>query len=134
MMSRGSFNGPGGTHNRWQVPNAGGSGLGPHHTLHFKNQLGVLTASDQATLERNTLQDQGIAVLRLQGREYAPSGSLNGLTVNFGTGGDLAGTCANQGYTDVFYCPNRVGRGTRRIAWRSSTGSGTTRSCPGTAC
>jgi hypothetical protein len=93
------------------VPNEGGSGLGPHHTLHFKNQLGVLTASDQATLERNTLQDQGIAVLRLQGREYAPNGSLNGLTVNFGTGGDLAGTCANQGYTDVFHCPNRVGPG-----------------------
>ena len=43
MMSRGTFNGPGGTHNRWQVPNQGGSGLGPHHLLHFKNQLGVLT-------------------------------------------------------------------------------------------
>ena len=26
MMSRGTFNGPGGTHNRWQVPNQGGSG------------------------------------------------------------------------------------------------------------
>jgi M6 family metalloprotease-like protein len=109
MMSRGTFNGPGGTHNRWQVPNQGGSGLGPHHLLHFKNQLGVLTPSDQATLERNTLQDQGIAVVRLKSREFSPSGDLVGLTVNFGAGGDLAGTCANQGYTDVFYCPNRVG-------------------------
>ena len=42
MMSRGTFNGPGGTHNRWQIPNQGGSALGPHHLLHFKNQLGVL--------------------------------------------------------------------------------------------
>ena len=33
MMSRGTFNGPGGTHNRWQVPNQGGSALGPHHML-----------------------------------------------------------------------------------------------------
>ena len=111
MMSRGTFNGPGGTHNRWQVPNAGGSGLGPHHLLHFKNQLGVLDATDQVTVERNTLQDQGIAVVRLKEREAIPNGDLVGLTVNFGTGGDLAGSCANQGYTgaDVFYCPNRVG-------------------------
>jgi M6 family metalloprotease-like protein len=112
MMSRGTFNGPGGTHNRWQVPNQGGSGLGPHHLLHFKNQLGILGADDQITLERNTLQDQGVAVLRVKAREAVPGGgALSGLTVNFGTGGDLAGTCANQGYTDVFYCPNRVGPG-----------------------
>jgi M6 family metalloprotease-like protein len=112
MMSRGTFNGPGGTHNRWQVPNQGGSGLGPHHLLHFKNQLGVLAAEDQLMLERNTLQDQGVAVVRVKAREAVPGGvALSGLTVNFGAGGDLAGTCANQGYTDVFYCPNRVGPG-----------------------
>jgi M6 family metalloprotease-like protein len=112
MMSRGTFNGPGGTHNRWQVPNEGGSGLGPHHMLHFKNQLGVLAPADQVTLERNTLQDQGVAVVSIKAREAVPGGGpVSGLTVNFGTGGDLAGTCANQGYTgeDVFYCPNRVG-------------------------
>ena len=112
MMSRGTFNGPGGTHNRWQVPNEGGSGLGPHHLLHFKNQLGVLAPADQITLERNTLQDQGVAVVRVKAREAIPGGdALSGVTVNFGTGGDLAGTCENQGFTgpDVFYCPNRVG-------------------------
>jgi M6 family metalloprotease-like protein len=112
MMSRGTFNGPGGTHNRWQVPNQGGSGLGPHHLLHFKNQLGVLAADDQLTLERNTLHEQGVAVVRLKARSAVPGGgALSGLTVNFGEGGDLAGTCANQGYEgpDVFYGPNRVG-------------------------
>jgi hypothetical protein len=104
MMSRGTFNGPGGTHNRWQVPNQGGSGLGPHHMLHFKNQLNVLTPGDQLTLERNTLADQGVAVVRVKARSAIPSGDLVGLTVNFGTGGDLAGSCANQGL-DSFYCP-----------------------------
>jgi M6 family metalloprotease-like protein len=110
MMSRGTFNGPGGTHNRWQVPNQGGSGLGPHHLLHFKNQLGVLTPADQVTLERDTLAGQGIAVVDLKARESVPDGDLVGLTVNLGSG-DLAGTCANQGYTgaNVFYCPNRTG-------------------------
>ena len=110
MMSRGTFNGPGGTHNRWQVPNQGGSGLGPHHLLHFKNQLGVLTGADQVTLERDTLAGQGIAVVDVKARESVPDGDLVGLTVNLGSG-DLAGTCANQGFTgaDVFYCPNRTG-------------------------
>ena len=112
MMSRGTFNGPGGTHNRWQIPNAGGSALGPHHMLHFKNRLGVLTADEQVTVERNTLADQGVAVVTVNARSSVPEdGELVGLTVNFGTGGDLAGNCANQGYTgdQLFYCPNRSG-------------------------
>ncbi|HEU4450911.1 MAG TPA: immune inhibitor A domain-containing protein [Gaiellaceae bacterium] len=104
MMSRGTFNGPGGTHNRWQIPNLGGSALGPHHLLHFKNQLGVLAGGDQLTLERNTLADQGVAVVRLKARSSVPDGDLVGLTVNFGEGGDLAGSCANQGL-DSFSCP-----------------------------
>ncbi|MGH3485330.1 MAG: immune inhibitor A domain-containing protein, partial [Nocardioidaceae bacterium] len=108
MMSRGTFNGPGGTHNRWQVPNQGGSALGPHHMLHFKNQLGVLAATDQTTFARDTLQTQGVAVVDVKAREAVPDGDLAGFTVTLGTG-DLAGTCANQGYTDVFYCPNRTG-------------------------
>ena len=59
MMSRGTFNGPGGTHNRWQVPNQGGSALGPHHMLAYKNRLGVLLPEEQLTLERNTLAHTG---------------------------------------------------------------------------
>jgi M6 family metalloprotease-like protein len=112
MMSRGTFNGPGGTHNRWQIPNAGGSALGPHHMLHFKNRLNVLPADEQVTVERNTLADQGVAVVTVNARSSVPEdGELVGLTVNFGTGGDLAGNCANQGYTgdQLFYCPNRSG-------------------------
>jgi hypothetical protein len=107
MMSRGTFNGPGGTHNRWQVPNQGGSGLGPHHLLHFKNQLGVLTPTDQVTFARDTLQTQGVALVELKAREAVPSGELVGATVTLGTG-DLAGSCANQGL-EPFYCPNRTG-------------------------
>ena len=104
MMSRGTFNGPGGTHNRWQVPNQGGSGLGPHHMLHFKNQLGVLTDDEQITVQRNDLADQGVAVVRVKARSDVPEDDLVGLTVAFGEGGDLAGSCANQGL-DPFYCP-----------------------------
>ena len=102
MMSRGTFNGPGGTHNRWQVPNQGGSGLGPHHMLHFKNQLGVLDADEQVTLERNNLANQGVAVMSLKARSDIPEDDLAGLTVAFGEGGDLTPVCDVN--TD-FYCP-----------------------------
>ncbi|MGH2697851.1 MAG: M6 family metalloprotease domain-containing protein [Actinomycetota bacterium] len=104
MMSRGTFNGPGGTHNRWQVPNQGGSGLGPHHLLHFKNQLGVLTDDEQVTLQRNELADQGVAVVRVKARSVVPDDDQLGVTVAFGAGGDLAGSCDNQGL-EPFYCP-----------------------------
>ena len=108
MMSRGTFNGPGGTHNRWQVPNAGGSGLGPHHLLEYKDRLGVLAPTEKVTLARDTLHTQGVGVVELKARESVPAGELAGLTVTLGTG-DLAGSCANQGFTPetIFYCPNR---------------------------
>jgi M6 family metalloprotease-like protein len=85
MMSRGTFNGPGGTHNRWQIPNAGGSALGPHHMLHYKNQLGVLEADEQVTVQRDDLAGQGAAVVRVVARESVPEGSdIAGITVNWG--------------------------------------------------
>ena len=65
----------------------------------------MLLPEEQLTLERNTLATQGVAVATIQARESVPaSDKLAGLTVNFGTGGDLAGSCANQGL-DSFYCP-----------------------------
>jgi hypothetical protein len=72
----------------------------------------VLPADEQVTVERNTLADQGVAVVTVNARSSVPEdGELVGVTVNFGTGGDLAGNCANQGYTgdQLFYCPNRSG-------------------------
>ena len=113
MMSRGTFNGPGGTHNRWQVPNAGGSGLGPHHMLHFK-QPARRAGSDGRPGHGRAEHAAGRRASRSRGcraRSSPPNGNLVGLTVDFGEGGDLAGTCANQGYIgdDVFYCPNRNG-------------------------
>jgi hypothetical protein len=42
--------------------------------------------------------------VRLKARSSVPEDDLVGLTVNFGTGGDLAGSCANQGL-EPFYCP-----------------------------
>lgn len=107
MMSRGSFNGPGGTHNRWQIPNAGGSALGPHHMLHFKSvgsqRLGVVKDDEQVILERNSLPQQGIAVATIKAREYVPGDDNVGLTVNLGDGGFTPGACQAR-VSDPFWC------------------------------
>ena len=99
MMSRGSFNGPGGTHQRWQVPNAGGSALGPHHTVRFKQMLDIYDSGDVVMLDRDDLADQGVALTRVKAREYVPDGDPVGLQIAFGASGDLAGSCDNQGYS-----------------------------------
>jgi M6 family metalloprotease-like protein len=108
MMSRGTFNGPGGTHNRWQVPNAGGSGLGPHHMVKFKQQLGILTGADQLVLNRADLTTQGIAVLTLQARESPPDAEPVALQIMLGAAGYTSGQCqsTSPGSEDpAFWCP-----------------------------
>jgi M6 family metalloprotease-like protein len=120
MMSRGTFNGPGGTHNRWQIPNAGGSALGPHHMLHFKTsgsggRLGVVTDDEQVVLDRPSLVDQGIAVTTLQARSYVPNGYDVGLTVNLGAGGYTPGNCETL-TDDPFWCTH-----TNQTSWQRFT-------------
>ena len=45
MMDRGSFNGPGGPHNRWQVPAQYGGSMGAEHTLRSKVGMGFVPNS-----------------------------------------------------------------------------------------
>lgn len=119
MMSRGTFNGPGGTHNRWQIPNAGGSALGPHHMLHFKTdgpaRLGVVTDDEQVVLDRSSLVDQGVAVATLQARSTVPDGTDVGLTVNLGGVGYTPGNCQTR-TDDPFWCTH-----TDQTTWQRFT-------------
>lgn len=106
MMSRGSFNGPGGTHNRWQVPNAGGSSLGPHHTLYYKTtgsgRLGVIKPGEFVDITQASLAQQGIAVTPIKGREYVPDGDMVGLSVTLDNL-FLLGACEAR-TNDPFFC------------------------------
>jgi M6 family metalloprotease-like protein len=110
MMSRGTFNGPGGTHNRWQVPNQGGSALGPHHMSKYKRAMNFFGPDDTVEFQRDELQDNGIAVATLQARAHQPgSGGYANMRVRFGTttsNGQNARTCAALGYTgsESFWC------------------------------
>jgi M6 family metalloprotease-like protein len=105
MMSRGTFNGPGGTHNRWQIPNAGGSALGPHHMVHFKQDLGVLQDSEQVLLDRGQLLDEGVAVASIKARSALPDGDQVAFEVAL-DGGYTPGACEERIADDPgFWCP-----------------------------
>ena len=67
--------------------------------LRFKQMLGVLEPEDQVLLERDDLREQGVAVATLEVRSAIPDGDQVGLQVAFGAEGDLAGSCADQGFT-----------------------------------
>ena len=55
MMSRGSFNGPGGQHTRFQIPPTQGGALGSQHNLRNKRFLNFITDDDLLRLNRDGL-------------------------------------------------------------------------------
>jgi M6 family metalloprotease-like protein len=62
MMDRGSFNGPGGPHNRWEVPAQYGASMGAEHTLRSKIGMQFVDPKTVLTLNRNGLAQSGLAV------------------------------------------------------------------------
>ena len=70
QLSRGTFNGPGGTHNRWQIPPSLGGTMGSHHMLRNKMRLGFVPPNEVLTLERDTLSQLGPQVATIYPRAY----------------------------------------------------------------
>ena len=81
MMSRGSFNGPGGQHTRWQIPPTQGGALGAQHNLRNKRFLNFISDDDILRLNRDGLAQSGLAVAEVKAREVAPNGELAGVRV-----------------------------------------------------
>jgi M6 family metalloprotease-like protein len=93
MMSRGSFNGPGGQHTRWQIPPTQGAALGAQHSLRNKRFLNFIGDDDILRLNRSGLAQTGVAVAEVQAREVQPGGKLAGVRVNLDGEGDLNKVC-----------------------------------------
>ena len=74
MMSRGSFNGPGGQHARYLIPPTQGAALGSQHNVRNKRVLNFLTDDDLLRLNRDGLAQSGMAVADVTAREVAPTG------------------------------------------------------------
>ncbi|KAH7310606.1 hypothetical protein B0I35DRAFT_358457 [Stachybotrys elegans] len=101
MMSRGSFNGPGGPHTRWEIPALQGSSLGSLHTVRDKYQLGLITDAELLQVSRAALAESGIVIAEVTARSVV--GPILGLRVVL-EGGDLAPPCNVN--TDL-YCDGR---------------------------
>ena len=69
MMSRGTFNGPGGPHTRCQIPPTQGASLGSQHNIRNKRFLNFVADADLLRLNRNGLAQSGLAVADVTARE-----------------------------------------------------------------
>ncbi|MFH8557936.1 M6 family metalloprotease domain-containing protein [Streptomyces celluloflavus] len=92
MLSRGSFNGPGGPHTRWQIPATNGASMGAQHVLRDKIKLGIVDEKNVLRLDRDALKDSGIVVAEVTARA-APPGEKGLSGVNIAMKSDLAPRC-----------------------------------------
>ncbi|MFF1476663.1 M6 family metalloprotease domain-containing protein [Streptomyces sp. NPDC058301] len=92
MLSRGSFNGPGGPHTRWQIPATAGGSMGAQHVLRDKLKLGIVDEKNILRLDRDALKDSGPVVARVTARS-APPGEKGLTGVNITMARDLSPAC-----------------------------------------
>ena len=70
MLSRGTFNGPGGTHQRWRIPGTLGGSMGSHHMLRNKMRLGFIKPNEVLVAPRELLAATGPVVATIYPRAY----------------------------------------------------------------
>ncbi len=93
MLSRGTFNGPGGPHTRWLIPATGGSSMGAQHMLRNKIKLEMVDEANVLRLSREALADSGLVIAKVTARSVLPGrNDLSGVNIQFGTG-DLDPAC-----------------------------------------
>jgi M6 family metalloprotease-like protein len=75
MMSRGTFNGPGGPFERWTIPPKEGGTMGSHHMIRNKLRLGFIPAPEVLTVTKGDLAARpgGLVRARILQRESPPA-------------------------------------------------------------
>ena len=124
MMSRGSFNGPGGQHQRWLIPPTTGGALGSQHNVRNKRQLNFITDNDLLRLNRDGLAQSGMAVADVTARETAPTGGeLSGVNIALNGTGDNEPPCIINGVLQSPDCDGvaRSASGTISGKWNNYT-------------
>lgn len=101
MLSRGTFNGPGGPHNRWHVPSKLGGTMGAHHMLRTKIRLGFVQPTDVVMTTKQALAaGPQIATVVQREQPMTLQNRVNGLKYGFNIalGQDTGDTkCARPG-------------------------------------
>lgn len=72
MMDRGTFNGPGGPWERWQIPPVEGGMMGSQHMLRNKIRMGFTPASEARTISKADLTSLGVVKVDILQRESPP--------------------------------------------------------------
>jgi M6 family metalloprotease-like protein len=89
MMSRGTFNGPGGPFERWQIPPTEGGTMGSQHMLRNKVRMGFMPATEVRTINRGELDALGVVKVKILQRESRPpindDSVYSGIRVPLGT-------------------------------------------------
>ncbi|MEU4291401.1 M6 family metalloprotease domain-containing protein [Kribbella sp. NPDC026596] len=94
MLSRGSFNGPGGPHSRWMIPATGGASMGAQHMLRNKIKLQMVDEQNVLRLSREALATSGVVIANVTARTAQPGPKgLSGVNIQLGGAGDLAPAC-----------------------------------------
>ncbi|KAK1228505.1 hypothetical protein PQX77_008445 [Marasmius sp. AFHP31] len=96
MLDRGSFNGPGGPHSRWQIPPVQGASMGSLHTMRDKHQIQLIDNTPILQISRSALATSGPVVAEITARSVDPTalqGGLMGFNISFGSQGDLSPRC-----------------------------------------
>lgn len=96
MLSRGTFNGPGGTHQRWLVPNKGAAGMGSQFTLRNKMRLDMLDDQQVAQLTTDELADNGLARATVSARSVNRADRTAGFNIALSQGD--RSDCVAEGY------------------------------------
>lgn len=97
MLSRGTFNGPQGPHQRWGIPSTIGAQMGAHHMLRNKMELGIVDPKSVVKLTRKQLRRKGVLTTRVTAREVQGEKLTSGLNLKL-TGGDRS-DCKEEGHT-----------------------------------
>jgi M6 family metalloprotease-like protein len=85
VLDRGSFNGPGGPHNRWEVPATQGASMPAGQTLRTKLKLGFIDDDQVLNLSPEDLKANGPAVFDVRARSAAvKKGDLQGVKIDLG--------------------------------------------------
>ncbi|NYI72609.1 M6 family metalloprotease-like protein [Naumannella cuiyingiana] len=95
MLSRGSFNGPGGQHERWHVPSDRGAVMGAQLMLRDKMTLKMVDKDAVVRTNRSELTAKGIVRTRVQARAVQGPDDAAGMVIGL-DGGDRS-TCVSQG-------------------------------------
>jgi hypothetical protein len=122
MLSRGTFNGPGGPHTRYRVPSDSGGTMGAHHMLRTKVRLGFVAPTDVDVFPKEALQmgpqitdvlqrEQPMTTnMRLNGLKYGVQVALARDTGDTACARPGKARCDGGGYNDyTVEVVNRVG-------------------------